>query len=66
MAGVVRGVVKHAMLTPHNASISMGYSADRHRTRAPINIAAQKRSATRPRVGSAVRSGHIDSASNGG
>ena len=31
------GVVKHALLTPRNPARSMGYRADRHRTRAPIN-----------------------------
>ena len=31
-------VVKHALLTPRNLARSMGYRADRHRTRAPINI----------------------------
>ena len=31
------GVVKHALLTPRNPARSMGYHADRHRTRAPIN-----------------------------
>ena len=30
-------VVKHALLTPRNPARSMGYRADRHRTRAPIN-----------------------------
>ena len=30
-------VVKHALLTPRNPAKSMGYRADRHRIRAPIN-----------------------------
>ena len=30
-------VVKHALLTLHNPARSMGYRADRHRIRAPIN-----------------------------
>ena len=33
-------VVKHALLTPRNPARSMGYRADRHRTRAPINSSA--------------------------
>ena len=35
--GGSRGVVKHALLTPRNPARSLGYRADRHRTRAPIN-----------------------------
>ena len=35
-------VVKHALLTPHNPARSMGYRADRHRTRAPINTSAAR------------------------
>ena len=33
-----RSAVRHALLTPLNHAISMGYRADRRRTRAPINI----------------------------
>ena len=36
-------VVKHALLTPHNPARSMGYRADRHRTRAPINTTGSTR-----------------------
>ena len=34
---LLQGTVKHALLTPHNQVRSMGYGADRHRTRAPIS-----------------------------
>ena len=37
VAGGRQNVVKHALLTPRNPARSMGYRADRHRTRAPIN-----------------------------